>query len=133
MKVEKPVKMDNLTVKSLEEAFAMDCTIEEACLMAKITKQTYYNWIESFPKMKDRFDLLRNEPVLAARKTVVEAIKVNPGIALSYLERKKKDEFSPRQEVEHSTPKGFSLKITADDDSNTMGADEETSGGVEVS
>lgn len=132
MKVEKPAKMDKLTVQKLEEAFSMDCGVGEACLLANITKQTYYNWIESFPEMKERFDLLRENPVLLARTTVNRAIQENPNIAFTYLERKRRSEFSPSQKVEHTGNIGFSLNITADDEQNTMEADEQTSNSVEI-
>jgi hypothetical protein len=44
---------------------------------------------------------LRNNPVLIARKTVVEACRTEPELALKYLERKRKNEFSTKQEVEN--------------------------------
>lgn len=106
-KVENPTKLDDITVKKLEEAFSMDCSIAEACLLANISKQTYFNWIESFPDMKERFDQLRQTPVLLARTSVISALKRNPVIALQYLERKKKSEFAPRTEL--TGPEGVPL------------------------
>lgn len=107
--VKNPTKLDDLTVKKLEEAFAMDCSIAEACLMANISKQTYFNWVESFPELKERFDQLRQSPVLLARTTVVNAVKRNPVIAMQYLERKRKSEFAPRTELTgaEGTPLGY--------------------------
>ena len=91
--------MDDLTLKKLEEAFSIDSTVEEACFYADISHQTYYNWVESFPKLKERFDSLRNKPVLKARQEVVKGLDGNPEFSLKYLERKKKQEFSPRTEM----------------------------------
>ena len=76
----------------------MDCTVEEACLFADISKQSFYNWINENPKMKDRFDALRNQPFLKARKTIMESLKT-PQYAFEYMKRKKKDEFSERAEL----------------------------------
>lgn len=103
-------------VKKLEEVFALDGTVEEACFYADISKQTYYNWLEKNPELVDRFEALRQTPILKARKTVVRALS-NPNIAMSYLERKRKAEFSVRQEIEHSTPpdKQFNVKISTID------------------
>ena len=98
MEVTKPVKMSDETVKKLEEIFALDGTVEEACFWAKISKQTYYNWIDSFPEMKERFDAIRQEPFLKARRTIIKSLE-NPQFAFEYMRRKKKDEFSDRQEV----------------------------------
>jgi len=125
-KVGLPSEMTPEAVKKLEEVFALDGTVEEACFFADISKTTYYNWLEKHPELVDRFEALRQEPVLLARTTVIKAMKENPNLAMSYLERKKKNEFSPRTEVEHSVPVGFSMKIsTIDDepDSNKLEAD----------
>ena len=90
-------KLDNkLVVQKLEEAFALDCSIGEACFYADIARQTYYNLIEEKPELLDKFNRLREKPVLIARQTVVKACKDNPDIALKYLERKRKDEFSTK-------------------------------------
>jgi len=96
--VEKPIKMTESVVKKLEEVFALDGSVEEACYYANISRQSYYNWIKSFPDMLERFDSLRQRPFLKARQTVVKSLD-NPEMALKYLERKKKDEFSTRQDI----------------------------------
>lgn len=93
-----PIKLDDLTVKTIEEALALDCSIEEVCLMANISRQTYYNWINSFPELKERFDILRATPFLKARKTINDSL-ANPQYAFEYMKRKKKGEFSERQEL----------------------------------
>lgn len=93
-----PVKLDDITVKKIEEALALDCSIEEVCLMANITRQTYYNWVNSFPELKERFDILRASPFLKARKTINDSL-ANPQFAFEYMKRKKKGEFSERSEV----------------------------------
>lgn len=94
------LKPDRL--KKLEEAFALDCSIAEACYYADITEATYYNWKKKKPKIFERLEALRNRPVLIARKTVVDALKTDSDIALKYLERKRKKEFSLRQELDNS-------------------------------
>ncbi len=89
-------KFSDLTVKKLEEAFALDCSINEACFYADITKQTFFNWKKRNPKLFDRFEQLREQPVLEARKKVVASVKIDADIAFRYLERKRKDEFGAK-------------------------------------
>jgi hypothetical protein len=101
-KAGRPSEMTPEKVKKLEEAFALDCTIEEACFYADISKPTYYSRTEKNPNLLTRFDALRSKPVLIARQTVVKSLKDNPDMALKYLERKRKAEFSPRVETELS-------------------------------
>ena len=96
-------KLDNPEViKKLEEAFALDCSIWEACFYADISIQTYYNIIDDKPELLDRFTALREKPVLMARQEVVKGFKWNPELALKYLERKRKNEFSTKTESDNN-------------------------------
>jgi hypothetical protein len=95
----RPTKMTDLVVKKLEEAFAFGCTDEEACYYGEITKQTLYNYQEKNPDFVDRKESLKQRPILLARQEVINGLKGNPELALKFLERKKKDEFSLRSEV----------------------------------
>jgi hypothetical protein len=97
MEVYRPDKLTDETVKSLEEAFLMDCSVEEACFMAKISKQTYYNWVSSFPDFKERFDGCRQNPFLIARKTIFDNLN-KEDTAKWYLERRSKD-FKPKSDI----------------------------------
>ena len=90
-------KLTPETVNKLEEIFALDGTIEEACLFADISRQTYYNWIKDNPDMEERFDILRQTPFLKARRTIEKSLD-NPQYAFEYMKRKKKNEFSERLE-----------------------------------
>lgn len=108
----RPTVMNEYTIGKLEEAFAMWCTIVESCLYANINPDTYYEYLKKNPKYSERFEQLRETPVLLARQTVIKYIQwekdeetkkyiitPNPDIAMKYLERKKKDEFSLRTET----------------------------------
>lgn len=93
----RPTKFDDITVKKLEEAFALGCTVEEACFNADISKQTYYNWTEENPELLDRFEQLKQSPILKARKTIVKAIEKDPKLAMKFLEKKLKYEFGNKE------------------------------------
>lgn len=96
----RPIEFTEDVVKKLEEAFSIDATVEEACFYAGISRQTYYNNVKEGigstkeqQKLFDRFQELRNRPVLLARQTVVKKIGESYGNAMDYLKRKKKLEF----------------------------------------
>ena len=91
-------KLTEDTIRKLEEAFAIDASVKEACYYADISTDTYYRWIKEFPELSDKLERLREKPVLKARQTVVKSLD-NPDYAFKYLERKKKDEFSLRSEL----------------------------------
>lgn len=106
----RPTKLTDETVKKLEEVFAIDGTVEEACFYADISRQTYYEWIKDNPQLSDRFQALRQRPILAARQRVVQGVKENYGNAMDYLKRKKRLEFG--DSIEHT---GEALTIIFDD------------------
>lgn len=117
--VSNPNKLDELTVKKIEEALALDCSIEEVCLMANISKQTYYNWVNSFPELKERFDLLRATPFLKARKTIVDSLD-KPQFAIEYMKRKRKGEFSERLENTGADGQDLIIRIENYGNKNTL-------------
>lgn len=90
-------RIDQEAVKKLEEAFSIGADISAACFFANISRQTYYNWAKSFPELAERFDSLRERPVMRAYKTIAENLG-KPETARWYLERKRKDEFSTKTE-----------------------------------
>ena len=89
----RPTKMTPETIRKLEQAFSLGCTDLEACLFADIGKSTLYDYQEENPEFAERKARLKENPVLLARKSVVEALEGDPDLALKFLERKKKDEF----------------------------------------
>lgn len=95
--IEEPQKLTQEVRAKLEEAAALDCTWEEMAFFAGISKSSLYNWLASVDGLKDRLHDLKQSPVLKARRTVVGALD-QPGMALSYLERKRRSEFATRQE-----------------------------------
>jgi hypothetical protein len=95
----RPSKFTEAVVGKLEEIFSLDGTVEEACFYAGISRDTYYEHIKQKPELADRFEALRLNPVLAARRTVVKRLADNYQNAMDYLARKRKAEFTPRQEV----------------------------------
>lgn len=95
----RPTKMTPETVKKLEEAFAIGASDAEACFYADISKETLYTYQDKFPAFLDRKEALKERPVLLARQSVIRGMEQDPNLALKYLERKAKHEFSLRQEL----------------------------------
>lgn len=94
----RPTKRTEALVGKLEYAFSLGCTVTEACLHAGISRDTYYEWCKADTKLSDRMTELKETPVLIARDTVIKGIKKDPDLALKFLERRKKDEFSTKSE-----------------------------------
>jgi hypothetical protein len=94
----RPTKMSKETITKLEEVFALGGSDSEACFYANISKQTLYNYQKEHPEFVDRKEALKEKPILKARQTVVKALD-DPKDAQWFLERKRKEEFSLRQEL----------------------------------
>ena len=87
-------------VTKLEEAFSRDCTDTEACIFAGISRMTLHRYQEDNPEFCDRKALLKDTLVLKARTNIAERIeKGDLETSKWYIERKKRGEFSTRQEV----------------------------------
>lgn len=83
----------------LKQALGIGCTVKEACIFAGIGETTYYEWKEADKKLAAELDKLRQNPVLKAKKVIVDSLDDGDvNTAKWYLERKKKDEFSVRTE-----------------------------------
>ena len=92
----RPSVITELTLQKLEEVFALGGSDKEACFYADISPSTLYNYQTENPDFLERKELLKENPILLARRTVVNELVKNPYLALKYLERRKRDEFSLR-------------------------------------
>src|SRR3990167_1659561 len=111
----RPYAINAQVITKLEEACALDCSIDEMCLYANIAPMTYYSFIKKHPDLLERFTALRNRPVLKARNTVVGALG-EPIHAFKYLEKKRRAEFGEKIAVEHSGEIGQPIISGAEDD-----------------
>lgn len=107
--VGRPTVMTTEVILKLEQAFAIDATVEEACSYAEIGRNTFYEYLKKNPEFQDRIDDLRQRPILKARQTIAKALE-NPVHAQWYIERKRKKEFSQR--VEQTGADGSPLSVT---------------------
>ncbi len=94
--VGRPSVMTQEVVGKLQFAFACDCTVEEACLLAGIHRDTYYTFLKDYPEFSDRITALRAGSILVARMVLLSGVEDDPYLALKYLERKCPQEFSLR-------------------------------------
>lgn len=98
----RPSVMTQDVVRKLEYAFVYDSTVEEACLYAGISRDTYYNFCKKFPDFSDRIEQLRNATTFVLRKRVVLGAMEDANLAFKYLERKLPQEFGLHSYVHHS-------------------------------
>ena len=93
----RPRKITKETVQKLEEGFLMGLSDQEACIYADIAVSTLYDYCKKHKEFSERKELLKD------KLNVAHGIKKGDiNLSLWYLERKCKDEFSPKQEIQHS-------------------------------
>lgn len=99
----RPKKITKAVLQKLEEGFMKGLSDREACLYVGISAQTLYNYCKEHPEFLERKELLKEQLKMRAKLTLAQKIeKGNLGMTMWYLERKAKDEFSLKQEIEHS-------------------------------
>ena len=99
--VGRPTVMTDITLKKLEDAAALDASVEEMCFYADITPKTYYNYCDNNPEFLQRIQALRQKPILKARQAVVGGLESSPTFSFQYLKAKRPTEFAERQIVDH--------------------------------
>ena len=95
----RPTVMTKDVLDKLEEVFLIGGTDEEACLFADIATDTLYKYQRENPEFIKRKEQLKETPILAARRTLVKSVSESSDMALKYLSRKRKDEFSERHNL----------------------------------
>ena len=98
--VGQPTVITDGVLHILRECFLIGCSDEEACNVAQISTSAFYEYQKKTDGYKERKALLKTTPIYTARKSVVNAVAIYPDLALKYLERKLKSEFSTKQEVD---------------------------------
>lgn len=84
----------------LESAFLKGMNNREACFLANISEGLFYRVCKNSPELFDRFSMLQENVKVRAKEVVAEAIDKGDKMQANwYLERRAKDEFSPRQEL----------------------------------
>lgn len=118
-------KMDENTVKILEDAFSVGASDIEACFLANISKQTLYNYQKKNPSFVDRKMALKNMPKYKAKKNIVREIeKGDKETSKWYLERKDR-EFKNKTDIttDDESINPLLVKFIGDDQQDKQGND----------
>lgn len=94
-------------VTKLKPYLQTGATVHDACVSAEVPYQTVKDWMKRDPKVREKIKLHENHSILEARKSLFKGIKKDPDLALKYLERKRKGEFSTKTENENVTYNRF--------------------------
>lgn len=108
----RPTVMTPSVLDILKQAFMFGCTDEQACLYAEISPDALYKYQRENPEYIKKKELFKENPVLLARQSVITSMQEDGNLALKFLERKCKEEFSPRSELTGKDGEDFNFNIT---------------------
>lgn len=113
----RPTLKTEAVVTLLERCFEDGSTVTEACHIAKISRKTYYEWVNTDEDFRNRMSRSQEYPDNIARVNLVEALKVKDiDVSKWWSERRRKKEFSLKQESNIQVPGGIkSIEFIMDD------------------
>lgn len=115
-KVGRPTVMTEEVLQKLEYGFMKGLTDEQCCSYAHIAPSTLYNYCKENEGFSERKEQLKNNPSVIAKLNIVEAIEEgNAELSKWWLERKEKNEFSTKQEID-ATVTDVDIVIELSDD-----------------
>lgn len=85
-------------ITNIQPFLEVGCSLYEACLHGLVPYTTVIDHQNRDEEIRKKIERMQNIPILVARQSVVADMAENSDMALKYLERKKKDEFSLRSE-----------------------------------
>ena len=111
-KVGRPSKITESVLSKLEEAYTMGCSDREACLLAEISPSVLYRYQEKNPEFRERKQTLQKAMTIQARRVMKRDLEEGDSTAARwYLERKEKQEFSPKADIDMTTKNENCLTI----------------------
>lgn len=94
-------KNKEVVILKLMQAWSVGASDQEASAHAEISDSALCQYLKAHPEISKQKDQLKEKPILSARVSLSKAIAKGDGkLALQYLERKLKREFSTLQKVE---------------------------------
>lgn len=95
-----PTKYNAKMHSNIVAAHQRGLNIEEVCHQVNIAKQTYYDWLELYPKLVDDIERAKTLLIRKSKELLIKAIEDgDTSTAKWYLERKARSEFATQQNV----------------------------------
>ncbi|OGS33035.1 MAG: hypothetical protein A2218_07840 [Elusimicrobia bacterium RIFOXYA2_FULL_53_38] len=93
----------DVVITQLKVAWGLGCPDVEAAALADVSTASLSRFLKNHPLIAEQKERLLQKPFLSCRNAILKAIAGGDAdMALRFLERKKKAEFSTRQELEVS-------------------------------
>jgi hypothetical protein len=82
------------------------CSISRTCEAINITRKTYYNWLDKYPKFKEQVEEVKESLNDMVESQLLKNIENGNQRAIEYyLIHRKKDKYSKKQSIDRIKPK----------------------------
>ncbi len=116
-KTGRPSKLNSTIVEKLEIGFSRGYNITEACKYAGIDRSTYYDWVEANEDFSNRMELAKCDLNIKAKNNIADEIeKGNLEVSKWHLERRAKDEYSTKQNIDADVKTDINVVVELIDD-----------------
>ena len=117
----RPSAMTQEAILKLEKAFSYWLTDEEACFEANVSTTAFYDYQAKNEDFKKRKEIYKKSPNIAAKKVWTDEINGgNYQASKEWLERRDKEHFSIRTEVEQNSTVDLKVEVSALDTLNNL-------------
>lgn len=111
-KTGRPTVMTPETISKLKEGFSQGFSVENTCVWADISRQSYFDYCKKFPEFGDQCKSLQKKPLIKSILVINKALNEGDvSTAKWYAERKCKEEFSLRNEITGEDGDAIKIKI----------------------
>lgn len=108
----RPTVMTDNVLNKLRQAFSYGCTDNEACVVAGISQETFYNYLKVDKSFLQERDELRLRPIISARQMIVKNIPNDLAHARWYATKKLSQEFGDKMNIEHTVVHKVNLDLS---------------------
>lgn len=99
----KQIKLEPDIIGKLRQAFAIGCTIEEACFYCEINPVTYWRWCKKYPQLKEYVNEMKHRLGLKSKQNIAKIIEEGDvSNSWRYLERTQPQGYAETIKQEHS-------------------------------
>lgn len=98
-KAGRPTVWNEVVAAKIEYAASIGCSNREIALFSGISENTLQRWLNEIDGLRERVEMLKEQPVVRARTIVHARMHESYSNAMDYLKRKKRDEFGDSVDI----------------------------------
>ncbi len=105
-----------LVLSVLKDCFSNDYTVEEACREARISKDSYYQWVKKSDEFADEMERAKDDLFVQSKRVLAVKVKQkgDENTAKWLLERRRKRNYAARTELTDGDGEAITIPIASE-------------------